>query len=124
MSRRGWTRPQARRERKRIATPVLRHWFAMTGKEEHMEKPIDRRNVVMIGDVFAVLEDYRPILGNSYLVDIRNRIYAVADKSNGEELVETERAFALRVLRGDVKNAQETEILPEILRILHGLPEK
>ena len=89
-----------------------------------MEKPIDRRNVVMIGDVFGVLEDYRPLLGDGYLADIRNRIYAVADRSNGEELVETMRAFALRVLRGDVKNAQETEILPDILRILHGLPEK
>lgn len=89
-----------------------------------MEKPIDRRNVVMIGDVFDALEPYRQLFGEGLYQQIRRDIYDVADQSNGEELVETERAFALRVLRGDVKNAQETEILPEILRILHGLPAK
>jgi len=89
-----------------------------------MEKPIDRRNVVTIGAVFDVLEPYRQLFGEGLYQEIRRAIYAVADKSEGEVLVEAEKAFALRVLKGEAKNAQETEILPEILRILHGLPEK
>ena len=89
-----------------------------------MEKPIDRRNVVTIGAVFDVLEPYRQIFGEGLYQQIKQAIYAVADKSEGEVLVEAEKAFALRVLKGEAKNAQETEILPEILRILHGLPEK
>lgn len=89
-----------------------------------MEKPIDRRNVVTIGAVFDVLEHYRRILGDGLHQEIRKNIYAVADQSEGEALVEAEKAFVLRVLKGEVKNAQETEILPDVLRILHGLPGK
>ena len=89
-----------------------------------MEKPIDRRNVVTIGAVFDVLEPYRQFFDERLYQQIRRDIYDVADQSESEALVEAEKAFALRVLKGEVKNAQETEILPEILRILHGLPGK
>lgn len=89
-----------------------------------MEKPIDRRNVVTIGAVFDVLEHYRQFFDERLHQQIRRDIFDVADQSEGEVLVEAEKAFVLRVLRGDVKNAQETEILPDVLRILHGLPRK
>ena len=89
-----------------------------------MEKPIDRRNVVTIGAVFEVLDPYRQLFGEGMFLEIRRAIYAVAEHSEGEVLVEAEKAFALRVLKGEAKNAQETEILPEVLRILQGLPEK
>lgn len=89
-----------------------------------MEKPTDRRNVVTIGAVFDALEPYRQLFGEGLYQQIRRDIYDVADQSEDEVLVEAEKAFVLRVLKGDVKNAQETEILPEILRILHGMPEK
>ncbi len=89
-----------------------------------MEKPTDRRNVVTIGAVFDALEPYRQLFGEGLYQQIRRDIYDVADQSESEVLVEAEKEFVLRVLRGDVKNAQETEILPDLLRILHGLPEK
>ena len=89
-----------------------------------MEKPIDRRNVVTIGAVFDALEPYRQLFGEGLYQQIRQDIYNVADQSENEVLVEAEKAFVLRVLKGDAINAQETEILPDLLRILHGLPEK
>lgn len=89
-----------------------------------MEKPIDRRNVVTIGAVFDVLEPFRKLFGDDLNTRIRQAIYDVADQSEDEVLVEAEKAFALRVLKGEAKNAQETAILPDVLRILHGLPGK
>lgn len=89
-----------------------------------MEKPIDRRNVVTIGAVFDALEPYRQLFDEGLFQEIQRAIYAVADQSEGEVLVEAEKAFVLRVLKGEAKNAQETEILPDMLRILHGLPGK
>lgn len=88
-----------------------------------MEKPIDRRNVVTIGAVFDVLEPYRLIFGEGLYQEIRRAIYAVADHSEGEVLIEAEEAFALRVLKGEAKMRRKRKFCPKYCGFCTACPK-